>query len=147
MPINVWETTTDKTKATGRRLERFETFDMSQQELLDYAKVEHEEGFRVNDYYQVLDLTTENRYFVYIRETENIYRDKHDQPIIDFDDVGVYYVRVEATDEYGNMASTVYRVVVADGLSLMQGVLIANAVVLVIGLIGVGFYVLFRRRQ
>ncbi len=147
LPINVWEITTDKTKATGRRLERFETFNMSQQELLDYAKSEHEEGFRVNDYYQVLDLTTENRYFVYIAETDNIYRDKHDQPIIDFDEVGVYYVRVEATDEYGNIASAVYRVVVADGLSLMQGVLIANAVVLGIGIIGVGFFIIFRRRQ
>lgn len=147
LPVNVWEITTDNVKATGRRLERFETFNMSQQELLDYAEVEHEEGFRANDYYQVLDLTTEKRYFVYIDETENIYRDKHDQPIIDFDEVGVYYVRVEATDEYGNIASAVYRVVVADGLSLMQGVLIVNAIVLVIGVIGVGFYIVFRRRQ
>ena len=64
LPINVWEITTDKTKATGRRFERFETFNMSQQELLDYAKVEHEEGWSQR-LLRSLDLTTENRYLLY----------------------------------------------------------------------------------
>lgn len=144
---NNWQVTTDKKKATGRRLERFETFSMSQAELLDYVKVEHESGYRVNDFYQVLDLTTENRYFTYIKDTENVYRDKHDQPVIDFDKVGVYYVKVIAEDEASNVASTFYRVVVADGFTLMQGVLIANMVVLVIAAIGIIAYVSFRRRQ
>lgn len=145
--VNIWEVTTDKTKATGRRLEKYEAFNLSQAELLTYAETEHEEGFKVHDYYGVLDLTTDSRYFVYIKETENDYRDKHDQPIIDFNKVGVYYVRVEAEDEYGNIASAVYRVVVADGITFFQGILIVNGIILAISAVGVGVFIAFRRRQ
>lgn len=144
---NVWEITSDKRKVTGRRLAKYETFDLSREELLEYVSTEHEEDFKVHDYYQVLDLTADSKYFVYIKETENIYRDKHEQPIIDFNKVGVYYVRVEAEDEAGNIASAVYRIVVTNGLSLMQGVLIINGIVLAIGTVGVIVFIVFRRRQ
>ena len=144
---NVWEITTNKTLATGRKLESFETFEMSEAELLDYAMVENEEGFRVNDYYQTLDLTTNKKYFVYIKETENVYRDKHEQPTINFNKVGVYYVKVNVADEYGNTASAVYRVVVADGLSFTESILIVNGVVLGVAAIGVVMYIVFRRRK
>ncbi|MFA7612080.1 MAG: bacterial Ig-like domain-containing protein [Acholeplasmataceae bacterium] len=144
---NVWEITTNKALATGRKLESFETFEMSEAELLDYAMVENEEGFRVNDYYQTLDLTTNKKYFVYIKETENVYRDKHEQPTINFNKVGVYYVKVNVADEYGNTASAVYRVVVADGLSFTESILIVNGVVLGVAAIGVVMYIVFRRRK
>lgn len=144
---NVWEIVDEDTKATGTLLGELEVFDLSQTELLNHVNEKYVEGFRVDDYYRVLDLPTNNRtYYVYIKETEDTYTDLIEDGAIDFDEVGVRYVRVTAVDEYGNQSSAVFRVVITDGFSLLHTILIVNGVILGVAAIGISIFVLSRRR-
>lgn len=143
--INQWESSTNKSIAKGRRLERFILNEMLKEEFYQSVKDEHETGFKVNDYYKVLDLTSGKRYYIYLKEKEDELRDE--QQSINFNEVGVQYVRVQARDEFGNTASATYRVVIENGITFFQGILIINGIVFAVAAIGVGVYYITRRRK
>lgn len=143
--INQWESSSTKDRAKGKRLESFIITDKSRVQLKEAIESEHETGLKVNDYYRVLDLETDKRYYVYIKEKENELRDE--QQTINFNEAGVQYVRIEAMDEFGNKAQATYRVVVEDGITFMQGILIVNGIVFAVAGIGVLVYYITRKRK
>ncbi len=144
--INDWQQTSDK-PAKGKRLESFVLIDKTEEQMFEDIKEEYETGYDEDDFIKVEDLVSGKKYYIFIKEKEDELRDKINN--IDFNKPGVSYVRVIAEDEAlpPNRAIANYRVVVEDGISLIQAVLIANGIVLVGGGIAVALYYFLRRRK
>lgn len=141
--VNKWTHVTDKKELKGKRLRLFYSTNMNQSNFLEYVKEEYETGFEDNDYYDVLDLKEDSKYFVYIAKKDDDLRDRIET--IDFNKIGVNYVNVEAIDEFGNDATVNFRVVVENGISLFMTVLIINGIALaVVG--GAGLIIFLTRR-
>ncbi len=141
---NIWVATSSKGKLRGKLLEKYTLFEYSSDDFIQYLEEHHEADYNRHDFFKIKDvlIPSNNDYFVYISEKENEYRDLQEdsngEGYIDFTKIGVQYVRVTAEDEGGNRATVYYRVVIENSISLMQTVLIVNAVVLVFSAVVVG---------
>jgi|LSQX01.1.fsa_nt_gb hypothetical protein len=142
---NVWEITTDRKDLKGISIESYTVIAKDKNNLLQEIIDDHETGFQKFDYFKINDLVADSRYFIYIKEKEDDLRDQQDN--INFSKIGVQYVYVEAQDQFGNISSVRYRVVIEDGITLLQSVLIINGIVLVVAAAGVAVFMVTRKRK
>lgn len=140
---NLWEITTDTKHLRGKPLKEM-TEPMSEEDILNYAKDNFNEGYDIGNYIKFNKPGIERTYYAIIKEKEAkaIYKDKQDE--IDFNRVGVQYVYISAVDQAGNVSGMHFRVVIENSLSLLQIALIINGIVLGVASIGIGIYFVIR---